>query len=592
MIKIQRDIRKTKLVVLFSVLTLTALTGSAAFEGETYIVETGPEEVDQVFYTWDQSDTTPYYQDATGENPDVGLMICDAERPNPQYAGLVHLMGESSGIEQRLVSYESGNDNLPLADNEVEFEGQECLRTSISNFVISPSSFSDKTPEVFTAAHPSDLYVKLSDDETGEDPSYVDIEGEAEGFYSGSTSYTFDENEIQFDIDTIIAETGQTTETYDVDTDGRGVSSDRPLIVGVCSDSQGNLCETGIDVAESPGEFPVEYGFEISQDDVNDQERYTRYAVANGKQIESLDIGADLEVTDLEVDRDPIFFSQTQGINFEITNEGNVPVTSSFEVQVTITGDEGEEEFNDVITVDDDIQENGGSITRSTEWVAEAQSGDYNLEVLADSNDDLEQINEPADEDLTFELNPVTLPEVRVDGEVKEQDDTEFQEAGNPYNLSLVMENSDDEVIPNASVEIVEEMGMSPFAPVQMENVTGEVEPMTTLTTANPEVGEDGKTSLTVIPTGNILLKEEYDHLDVNDQLNHSIYIQGEEQDGTDFKFVVDDQIADKYPLELENPDSFEVQDRDKDLPNLDSHVEKIMSGVYTVFANFWEVAA
>lgn len=583
---------KEKIIAISFILSLTITLVSAQ---EGYIIEEGPDEYNSVIYNWGSSDSNSYYQDALAGNPDLGVMVCDAEQDNP-YLGLVSLMNQDDDPEWFLMSYSSQTDNLPEANIDESFRGDSCARTSISSFFISPSVFEGNSPPTRVAAHPTDNYLIVSDNPSGSGGQFVDANSQLSGSYSGNMDYTFASNDIQMDLSSINVDSDIGTRSYDLNEPGRGISDDRPLIAGVCNDDEGAQCLTGVDTFTNPTDIPVTYGFDVQQSDVNDQNVYTRWGVANGIEFEELDIGADSRVTDLTIEQDPIFFSQTQEVEFEISNIGNVPITTSFDVEATIEGPsdsdltDSETVFEETFTISEGLPENGGSTTRSFEWLAEDFSGDYTVRIESDINNDLNEIVEGDLESDTFELKPITLPDVFVDGELKEREDTEFESAGEPYNLSLVMRNSDEVRLPDANVRIIEEDGTSSFAPTQGWNASedGEFEKLGVTSEAEINVDDEGEASVTMIPTGNVLLKEEYNETELNDLIDYNMYLEGEEEDGTEFTFVIDEETTDQYPLEVDNPEDIQGTSENKSLPNLESYTKAAMNQVYSIFANFW----
>lgn len=573
------------------------LFSGVVFGQQGYVVEQGPSDYSPVIYNWGSSNSNSYYQDALAGNPDLGTMVCNPSQNNP-YLGLVAVMDQDDSPVWNRMDYTTQSSTLAQADNSVSFNGDSCQRTSISALTISPSEFSGNTPSTKVAAHPAKNYLLVSGDSTGTNPTFLDANSELGGSYSGSLVYTYSTNSIEMDISSINVNSDIGFRSYDISQSGRGISSERPLLAGVCNNGAGSLCETGVNDFEDPNSIPITYTFDVNKNQVNDQNVYTRFGVANGKQFNQLDIGADSEISNVNIDLDPIYYSQTQEVDFNIENTGNVPITSSFDVKATIEGPFGssikssETVYEETFTISDDLSENGGSTSRSFDWPAEDISGRYDVTIQSDINDDLNEINEGDTVTRSFELRPITLPDIRVDGELKDLNETEFEKAGVPYNFSIQMKNSDGVNLPNADVQIVEGNGTSSFAPTQGYNRStssgSELENLDITSSAEIKVDDEGKASVTLIPTGNVMLKEEYNNTELSELVNYSLHLEGSEQDGTEFTFVINEQLTNEYPLKVDDPGYVGSSTGKNNLPNLDTHTKAAMNRVYSIFASFW----
>ncbi|HIQ49777.1 MAG TPA: hypothetical protein EYH56_01135 [Nanoarchaeota archaeon] len=532
-----------------------------------------------------------YYQDAMGENPDVGLMLCGVE--SPYYVGVVYYMKNSSHSEWVLVSYEKDNTNLPLADESLNYNGKSCKRTDIGKFFISPSYYEDRTPRVYIAAFPARLYALYSSSPTGDNPKFVYLNAKFSGSYSCSLSYTYSSNTISINSLSISA-TG--VGNIGLKDEYRGISEERPLLIGVCRDDSGLECEAGISRLTSPPNFPISYSFDIPQAQVNDQHTYKRYGVVNGLKCGEICIGADLTISSLSVKKNPIYYSQTQEIYITIKNSGNVPVTTDFKVKIEIKNSTGYVVYSKEINIEEEISENGNTKYLKVTWEAYARSGEYTVYVTVDSEKNITECNEGNNQkSKTFELKPITLPEIWINGK---QTNT-FPYPGVPYNFSLYLKNSDNETLRNARVKLVEVNGLSLFTPTQIwEKVYDEhgnkIKNATKVTTIT-EVYTDyyGWVNLTLIPTGNKLFAPEYNYTNASEILgNYSLYITGEYRKNGKweaFKFVVNNELSDTYPLYIQNPYTYKAYEQESKFHNQESFVKVVMDWIYTIFANFWK---
>lgn len=560
------------------ILTLSFLliASSGATELQGYVVESGPSEVQNLIYTWGSSDTTAYYQDAQAY-PDVGLMICDSAGSvnEDYYIGLEY----TTGGENQLVSY-SSNGNLGLADTAVSFNGNDCKKTSIGGLTVSPSEISGK-PQTKIAAFPGEADMIVSSSSDGSNPQFIDTESTLDGSYSGNLGYSYSNNELNLNLNSITVNSDIGTQSFDPGATGRGISSSRPLIIGVCGDSAGENCNGLVRKKTSPN-FPETFTFDLDKSQANDQNVYTRYAVANGERFASVNIGADLEITGLSVNRDPIYYSQNQTVSFSVRNNGNVPVTSDFDVEASIERD-GEVFSSERFTVSEDLSP-GQQTSFQYTWDASKESGRYTVNVEADTENDIAEISELTQDSTSFQLRPVTFPEVYVNGEEVPENEIEFSDPGVPYNLTLVMKNSDNETLGNSNIRIREQDGMSAFAPSQeiTEGSFSDVEKIMRFQTDG-----NGTASITITPTGNVLLSQRYDNTAVQNSIDYSLSFSGSENGGSDFTFIVNGGLTDTYPLEVGDPGQFDGEGT-SELPNLDTYVKAVMNGVYTVFAEFW----
>lgn len=584
-------IQKKKLMVLTLLLTFL-LTSVISQTG--YVVDSSDTAHDSIIYTWMDPDSTSYYQDSMGDNPDLAAAICG--EGDDRHVGIVHAMDEENNEEWVLTSYESGNDFLPSADTQVTVGGNDdCYRTGIGGFVVSPSHFDGKTPEVHIAAHPSDVSILHAEDSSGSGGEVTDSSAMYEGSYSGSMSYEYPTNEIFFDLSTIQPQTDIGSESYSPDAGGRGISPERPVVAGICTDPEGRDCPAEVDTVEYPNNFFGHY-FDISDDlthnEINDQNTYTRYGVVNSIEASSVDIGTDLEINDLSVTNDPVFYSQEQEITFTVENTGNVPMTSGTTVEIIVENIERDEVDEVAETyLDLDGLEVGESIDYELDFDTKVLSGMHEVQVDADATNDIEELNPVSSEDsIEFELRPITLPEIYIDGE----ETTTFEEAGRPYNLSMVMQDSDNVTMPNATVKMREKAGVNTFVPAQSWNASpseGEYERRGTTSVKEAEfkTDKDGIINITIMPTGNRLFAEQYEHLDAEEFLGeYTVEMAGHSYDGNPFIFLENGDFLNEKEFEVKNISSYDSQPPGGiDLPNFDEYLDLALNNVYQIFNRF-----
>lgn len=587
--KIMKSLRIFSITLLFFLVLLQAV--KAELTG--YVVQSGPSEVSYLYYTPGQTPgTDAYYQDAMGNNPDVGLMLCDDTIPPSYYVGLVYLMNQDSSPTWVLVSYGKSTSYLPQASVSDTYGGKQCKRTDIGDFTVSPSYYLTRTPTVYVSAFPARTYIMYSTSPTGTSPQFVSANNQLSGSYSCSLTYTYSTNTISFTLNSITAQTGSGSLSIALDDTYRGISSERPIIVGVCNNGEGTYCPTGVDILTS-NSFPVVYTFDVPKSSVTDQVTYTRYGVVNGLECGSICIGADLTVS-ASVALDPIYYSQNQTISYTITNMGNVPVTNQFQVKIEIINSTGHVIHSTIKVYDDDLSENGGSTSDTYVWPAYAKSGTYTARVTVDSGSNIAECNEGNNQDSdTFELRPIVIPTIYING----TQTTVFPFAGIPYNVSIHLEDSDGYNVSNSTVILKEYNGISLFCPTQIWNYTLNTTNATatngTLVITQVVFHADywGNAELTLIPTGNILYAPEYSYVHMNSVLgSYGIELSGYFYDGNPFVFVINGQVRYSYPLTVNDYYEYERDGSKAYFKNYENYVHIIMNTVYTVFAKFWKM--
>jgi len=567
------DMRKSK--ILFGSILLMVFAGTASGALEGYVVESGPSEVNDMIYKWGSADTTAYYQDAQAY-PDVGLMICETSGSlDTDYStGLAY----STGASSELISY-GGDGTLSPADRDVNYDGKDCKMTSIGGLTVSPSTISG-TPSTKIAGTPGEAHIMISENSDGSERQILETGSELKGSFSGNMNYDYSTNRLDLSINGITVDSDIGIRSFSPGTTGRGITSGRPLITGVCSDSNGNNCN-GLSTVKNSPSFPESFDFDKNLSEVNDQNVYTRYGIANGKLVDSVEIGADLDVRGLSTSRDPVYYSQNQTVSFRIENTGNVPVTTDFDVSSSI--EKGGEVFESKSFDLDSGLDIGESRSFSYDWRALNNSGRYSVNVEADTGNDVAEINEGNTDTDYFDLEAITYPDIYVDGELVPESDFEFEYPGVPYNLTLVMKDSDGKILDNSLITLTEIDGVSSFVPTQ-EVTEGNYNSMRKVSSFRTD--GDGKAEITFIPTGNIFLSERYNDTDVQDSVDYSISMQAN-HNGDRLNFIIDNSVTNTYPLEVENPGLYQGEGT-SDLPNLDNHVKPVMNSIYSIFAEFW----
>lgn len=559
-----------------------------------------------LYYTGSSSsDPGQYYLDGvpTKGNPNVGIEICDVGQ---KYVGATYAINVNGEWKYVLITYSSDSEALSYTSQSGSQTG--CYFTPIDYLTFSPYYFSTPDPDVYVAAFPGKLFVVYEDSANPGTLSnfvFVGNNGYLRGSYTVPRS--FDESTCKISI----SEPTITFEYYGGSFSARasdpnvGISSERKMVIGICSDAYGEACSDGV-VLSSPN-FPLTLLTDLTGSPcVHDQMTpIDRYVVINGLG-NYICIGPNLKVSITELSPNPVYYNQTLTVKYRIYNPrdtpyeiqgGNVKVTTDFKVKITIFNSSNPAQivYEKTETITDDISVNGYTEKTFT-WRADVRSGFYTIKIEVDYNNDIGECNENDNSvQQNFEVKPVIIPEIWIN----EKRTNTFPYPGVPYNFSLYLKDSDNETLRNAYVKLVEVNGLSLFTPTQIwekvydehGNKTKNATKVTTIT----EVYTDyyGWVNITLIPTGNKLFAPEYSYTNASEILgNYSLYITGKyKKNGKweNFKFVVNNKLSDTYPLNVQNLYTYKEYEKESMFYNQKSFVEAVMDWIYTIFANFWK---
>ena len=572
------------LVLLLLVPFASAVTGK-------FTVSTGMK------FTGTSSDPGTYYQDGVGGsygNPDIGIELCDA---GSRYVGAVNAINIGGTWQYFLVSYSSSTNALALT---TEDQGNGCYQAQPGYITISPSKLSTPSPEVYRASLPSNLYIGY---DTSANPGgisdFVYSQGSAKllGDYSVGRSYVQSTNKITISTPQITFTSTSGSFSKSASDSTFGINSERRLALGICDDDHGEGCVDG-GILTSPT-FPTSLNTGLSTSLVNDQHTYTKYVVLNGIG-KSMCIGANLRSV-VSVNPDPIYYSQMLNISIILSNPrntpyeingGNVDITSPFDVDVKIyeQGNPSNQVYSTSFSVTGNILA-GGSYPVSITWPANAHSGTYVVSVTADVNNDLtECVESDNDATTTFELKPVTIPEVFIDG----VETSNFNNPNVPYKVNIHMKNSDNDILSNATVIITEENGLTLTIPTQIYNRTIDSsnnsvrDGIRTKTEAMMKTDNSGNLSFTFIPTHNPLYDPDYNYLHLDSYIgDYALYMKGNQSDGSQFKFIKNQVLYSEYNFEIIN-NTYNGTLSTKTLEH-QTFVTQMMDFVYHLYNNFLE---
>lgn len=515
----------------------------------------------QLYFTGTSSSPSTLYQDAIGSNQDVGIELCG--QGAGRYVGGFYAADIAGTWNYALVTYSSSTDALAPASTD---EGGGCYATVPGFLTVSPSSLTTPSPNVDKAALPGELYVgHAATANPGTLTNFVfgGTSMELRGGYTIQRSFDQSTLQITAQDPTIQFTTSSGSFSKSATDSSFGVASDRPLIMAVCSDTQGQSCSDGGTITSNV--FPYSMNTGLSAGSVNDQTTYTRYVVANGI-ASSICIGANLQANIINIAPNPVYYSQNLSINFSTTNKrdtpfevngGNVEVTTPFQVRAEIYNASNPSQviYNKTMTITNPLPPDG-SIQLNLIWPAYAHSGTYTIKVITDVNNVISECDE-GDNTATqsFVLKPITLPDIYIDG-VKT---TTFPYPNAPYNLSFHMKNSDNTTLSNATVYMTQTNGLSVLAPTQIYNrsIGGNRTAKSGVRsneTAIITTDAGGNASLVFLPTYNQFYLPKYNYTDLSAYIgNYSLSMSGVQQDNQSFKFVIHGKLTGQYPFTIAN---------------------------------------
>ncbi len=548
-----------------------------------------------LYFTGNSNDPSTLYQDGIDGNLDVGVRLCDAG--GQRYVGAFYAVRVQGTWKYVLVSYNPASSSA-LSFTDVSSSEPDCYETTPGLLTISPSQLTVTDPDVYMAAFPARLWIGYSS--TSENPGTVSnfVFGDNNAVFRGyySVTRTFDQltKKISIGVPTVTFQTTGGSFSKSLADATFGLNDKRKIAIGICNDENGFDCSDG--EIFSAAAFP---DFDTGLVSVDDQMTYTKYVVINGLG-NPLCIGPNLRTSVQSVTPNPVYYSQTLNISFSISNPrdtpyeingGNVDVTTNFIVNVKIYNKTNPSQviYEKNIPISNTIIPDG-SVTLNLEWPAYAKSGFYTVLVTVDSDDDIAECNEGDNSDSRdFELKPIVLPEIYIDGE---QNDT-FPYPNQPYKLDFHFKNSDDKILKNSTVLLFQVNGLSLCAPSQVFNLTiddsnNTIRSGLTSTSIISFVTDYyGNSSFTFIPTYNKLYEPEYAYLNYSDAVgNYSLYFEGNTEEGEPFNFIIDGKLTNQYPLKIANVSGNDLSDKDIYHKNL---VSQSFNFVYHLFTNFLE---
>lgn len=443
------------------------------------------------------------YADTFGTNPDLGIRLCGAGQ---KYVAAVYSANLGGGNYRYItISWNlttGSSDTLVYTTNNL---GGGCYGTPIDAFAFSQFRDFTRTPHVYVSAFPGRIHLLYSDSVDGASPSFVAVpyaNGWLRGNYTvplstssfnqGTGRVTVDVTSITFDTDV-----GQVSKAPSDSEWGLNNATGRSMLVALCTDDFGDACSDAVIVNRS-ADLPVQLALGLP---TSDQVIYNRYVVVDGLGYGPLCIGTDLTPT-VGVAPGTVNAGQNSTITITTTNNGNVGVTTDFRVTVNITGPGGYFEQRNY-TITQDLAPGASNVTTFI-FTNTSRSGVYTFTAEVDSLHEIVECNEINVESNTLTVQRTYRLYVFIDGVLNDT----FPYSGRPYNVTVYVNDSDGNLVPNTRFVFTETNGLNPFTPTQIWD-----DGSSTYGVKSAAIGEitgnsSGYAMLAVLPTCNQLYKD------------------------------------------------------------------------------------
>lgn len=511
------------LMVIFSFLVLIPSASSVLTRG--MIVQPGGAKVDLQYDTVGDS----YGDRIAGLNPDAGLRTYADAAADVQgkFAGALYAAGVSSGNLQYVIITRDGSPQpLHATDAAATACGAGCWYADTPDGSGTYVNLQFADGEVgagggnpgasFFPGHP---YIVISDDETVDNGNdkYVLVNPSNDGELIGTFSYSA----------SIPANYNQRTGNVSFTPSGTSTaaasdhSNDAYLACGVCNDTYADNCSaTGIT------DIGTQLSLNTSVVDPADNYIQYKFVVTNGIGT-SFCIGPDLDINSIGLSPSGTFPPGKQiTITATIDNDNNVDVNQSFNVTFYVDGLNPANQIglSQNVTNVDGLGP-GQSTTAQVVWDTTGFLAGSHTIYARLSDDWIGDCNDAGDNSsTTYSVKLVYLPNVWIDG-VKHDN---FSDAGRPYNVSIQINDSNGAMIPNVTVRVTEENGISVFAPLQTYTSNGVKKGLKPVSQAEVLTDVNGWADFTLIPTGNKMYAlSEYGYTNISDHVgNYSLYLE------------------------------------------------------------------
>jgi hypothetical protein len=428
-------------------------------------------------------------------NPDFAMKLCDVGQ---KFVAAVYA-ANSSGT----AIYTSVSKNLTSGSSATlvytTLGAGPCYTTPTDSFAFSQFRDFARSPNVFVSAFPGRLHALYSGTSDGASPSFVFMNysgGWLMGSYSTTQSFSESTNNVTANIASIsfVTDAGTVSKAPSDSDWGISSSTGRSLVIALCSDDYGGNC-SDMRLLNSSSELPAQLALHQT---VSDAVTYRRYFVVNGLGYGPLCMGADLAPS-ISFGTNPISAGGNSTVNVTITNNGNVQVTTNFRLTLNITGPGGfSNQTNWTIT---ETIPAGGSTSRAFTFLNTSRSGTYTFTAESDSLGDIAECDENNVVTDSLTVQAVYLMHVLIDG----NETNIFPYAGQPYNVTVYVSDSDGNNVTNPYFLFTETNGLNLFTPTQLWNDSGKLYNLSSTVTGQMRGNGSGVAMLAVVPTCNKL---------------------------------------------------------------------------------------
>lgn len=431
-------------------------------------------------------------------NPDLGLRLCSAGQ---KYVGATYAANVGGSYVYYTVSWQlTEGANNTLVYTSLSGGGAGCYYTPIDAFAFSQFKDFSRNPNVFVSAFPGRIHVLYSDNVNGSSPSFVFVNysnGWLQGSYTvplSTSSFNQSSGNVTANITSITMQTATGSVSFSPSDpkSGLNASTGRSILMALCSDDYGASCSAAV-LINSSSQLPARLPLNAP---TNDQLVYYRYVVVNGLGYGPICIGADI-TPGISVNPGTVYPNNSTNVTITLTNTGNVNITTDFILTLNITGPLGFiNQTNWTIT--ENIAP-GGSVQRSINFSNTSRSGTYTFTAIADPLNQIAECNEANTVNGALTVIKTYAIHVLIDGV---ENDT-FEYAGRAYNVTVYVNDSDGNVVPSSTFELMETNGLNPFTPTQVYNDGGYNHSVKSYSIGLIQANSSGYAMLAVIPTCN-----------------------------------------------------------------------------------------
>ena len=323
---------------------------------------------------------------------------------------------------------------------------------------------------------------------------------------------------------------------------------DASLVMGICVDDAGLVCNDT--VKRTLGAANSNLNTSI----VNplDSQIFNPYFVTNGIGYQFC-IGPDVNV--VSVNANPSVGPKGTIVNLTapVVNVNNVDVTTSFTVEFWVSGSNVCN--GSIINSGANRLQAFSANTKTATCIWDTSSVTPGTSTIIGTPKDaivgIKDCNDGNDNGTGyFTTETVWMPRVWIDS----VETNVFPDAGRPYNLTVFINNSDGGN-PPVLLRLVEENGMSVFAPTQLYTLNIGDSGVISKATSQVITDDTGFISFAVVPTGTKLYNPEYAYLNVSSYVgNHSIYFEiFNNATGAELQLFFNGSKQDDFPFVLTN---------------------------------------